>query len=122
MINSGKRTSCCNKSYREPRRNELTELLRIKSQNLNSNSETCPNRSLPEHHLLQSLSRLMSNQEEETANGRQQNTAQWSGTQPYCVNTDVQCADLNPPINGFFYYCPNYAGLSCAIGCQPGYR
>lgn len=38
------------------------------------------------------------------------------------VNLDVQCSELSPPKNGFFFYCQNYAGLFCAIGCQNGYR
>lgn len=86
MISSGKRTSCCNKTYREPR-DELTELVRAsETRNQKSNyrdSETCPGHSLPEHHLLQSISKTMSRQEEHIS-GRQ-NTPRWSGFQPYCV-------------------------------------
>lgn len=148
QIRTGRKASCCNKTYREPRK-ELATLVGVTKKSNYHDFETCPGHSLPEHHLLQSLAKKMRQQEEDIS-GRQ-NTPRWSGYQPYCVgillkslrtilsqyyrfkiidrcssllqvNLDVQCEELSQPRNGFFYYCYNYAGLSCAVGCQSGYR
>lgn len=123
MINSNKKSSCCNKQQPySGTKNDFFQIINSKNEKLNyRHSENCPGHNLPEHHLLQSISKMMQKQEE-NFEGRQSATPQWSGYQPYCVNLDVQCRELDPPANGFFYYCSNYAGLFCAIGCRSGYR